>query len=200
MNPLPTRNSQHALRRADFRSVPEMLDYAARGETGVTFYSVRGEILSALPWREVRERAQVTARRLIGAGFAARRADPDHRRHLAGLLRPLLRRPVCRPAAGAGLDPGRDRRQGGLSRPAAPPARRLGRGGGRGRRRSRRLPGRRGRGNLPPFACMAAWPRSRRCRRSRSISGRSDRPTSATSSSPRAARAIRTACRSPSAP
>jgi fatty-acyl-CoA synthase len=71
MIPLPTRNSQLALRRAGFRSVPEMLDYAARGETGVTFYSVRGEILSALAWREIRERAQVTARRLIGAGFAA---------------------------------------------------------------------------------------------------------------------------------
>jgi fatty-acyl-CoA synthase len=70
MTPLPTRNSQLALRRAGFRSVPEMLDYAARGETGVTFYSVRGEILSALAWREIRERAQVTARRLIGAGFA----------------------------------------------------------------------------------------------------------------------------------
>ena len=36
---LPTRNSQLALRRADFRTVPEMLDYAAEGETGVTFYS-----------------------------------------------------------------------------------------------------------------------------------------------------------------
>ena len=67
---LPTRNSQLALRRADFRSVPEMLDYAAEGETGVTFYSVRGEILSASRWREIRERAHVTARRLIGAGFA----------------------------------------------------------------------------------------------------------------------------------
>jgi fatty-acyl-CoA synthase len=67
---LPTRNSQLALRRADFRTVPEMLDYAATGETGVTFYSVRGEILSASSWREIRERAQVTARRLIGAGFA----------------------------------------------------------------------------------------------------------------------------------
>ena len=71
MNPLPTRNSQHALRRAAFRSVPEMLDYAAGGETGATFYNVRGEILSALTWREIQGRAQVTARRLIGAGFAA---------------------------------------------------------------------------------------------------------------------------------
>src|SRR5689334_16843947 len=70
MTPLPTRNSQLALRRAGFGSVPEMLDYAAQGETGVTFYSVRGEILSASSWREIRERAHVTARRLIGAGFA----------------------------------------------------------------------------------------------------------------------------------
>jgi fatty-acyl-CoA synthase len=70
MNPLPTRNSQLVLRRAGFGSVPEMLDYAAQGETGVTFYSVRGEILSALSWREIRDRAHVTARRLIGAGFA----------------------------------------------------------------------------------------------------------------------------------
>jgi fatty-acyl-CoA synthase len=71
MTPLPTRNSQLPLRRAGFRSVPEMLDYAAEGETGITFYSARGEILSALSWRTVRARAQATARRLIGAGFSA---------------------------------------------------------------------------------------------------------------------------------
>ena len=71
MTPLPTRNSQLPLRRAAFRSVPEMLDYAAQGETGITFYSARGEILSGLSWRTVRERAQATARRLIGAGFSA---------------------------------------------------------------------------------------------------------------------------------
>src|SRR4029079_8371522 len=41
------------------------------GETGVTFYSARGELLSVLPWKEVRERAHVMARKLIGAGFAA---------------------------------------------------------------------------------------------------------------------------------
>jgi fatty-acyl-CoA synthase len=70
MSPLLTRNSQLALRRADFRAVPEMLDYAAQGETGVTFYSVRGETLSALTWRDIRDRAHVVARRLIGAGFA----------------------------------------------------------------------------------------------------------------------------------
>jgi fatty-acyl-CoA synthase len=70
MSPLPTANPKLALRRAAFRSVPEMLDYAAQGDTGVTFYSARGELLSALAWREIRERAHVTARKLIGAGFA----------------------------------------------------------------------------------------------------------------------------------
>src|SRR4051812_42585436 len=69
MNPLPTRNTRLAWRRAAFRSALEMLDYAAGGATGITFYSVRGEILSTLSWRDVQGRAQVAARRLIGAGF-----------------------------------------------------------------------------------------------------------------------------------
>jgi fatty-acyl-CoA synthase len=69
MDSLPTRHSL-ALRRAAFGSAPEMLDYAALGETGVSFFSARGERLSALPWKEVRERAHVIARKLIGAGFA----------------------------------------------------------------------------------------------------------------------------------
>ena len=70
MNSLPTRNSRLAWHRAAFRSVTEMLDHAAGGETGITFYNVRGEILSTLPWRELQGRAQVVARRLIGAGLA----------------------------------------------------------------------------------------------------------------------------------
>ncbi len=70
MDPLPSRNAPLAQRRAGFASVPEMLDYAAQGQTGISFYSARGELLSALAWRDVRERAHVTARKLIGAGFA----------------------------------------------------------------------------------------------------------------------------------
>lgn len=70
MVPLPSRNTQLAQRRAGFSSVPEMLDYAAQGQTGVSFYNAKGDLLSAIPWRDVRERAHVTARKLIGAGFA----------------------------------------------------------------------------------------------------------------------------------
>ena len=71
MDPLPSRNSNLPQRRADFATVPEILDYAARGQTGISFYGAKGDRLSALAWREVRERAHVTARKLIGAGFAA---------------------------------------------------------------------------------------------------------------------------------
>ena len=69
MPTFPTLNTRIAHRRADFRSVPEMLNYAAQGETGVTFYNAKGEILSALSWHDVRARAHVVARKLIGAGF-----------------------------------------------------------------------------------------------------------------------------------
>ena len=70
MKLLPTRNSTLVLHRAGFTSVPAMLDYAARGDTGATFYNAKGEQRWALPWREVQERAHVVARKLIGAGFA----------------------------------------------------------------------------------------------------------------------------------
>jgi fatty-acyl-CoA synthase len=70
MVPFPTRNSRLAPRRAGFRSVPEMLNYAAQGETGVTMYSAKGEVRAALSWHDVRERAHGVARKLIGAGFA----------------------------------------------------------------------------------------------------------------------------------
>lgn len=70
MNPLPTRNSTLSLHRAGFASVPDMLDYAAGGQTGLTFYNAKGDLLSVLPWRDLRERAHVVARKLIGAGFA----------------------------------------------------------------------------------------------------------------------------------
>jgi fatty-acyl-CoA synthase len=70
MHTFPTRNTRLAHRRAAFRSVPEILNYAAQGETGVTLYTAKGEIRASLSWHDVRERAHVVARKLIGAGFA----------------------------------------------------------------------------------------------------------------------------------
>jgi fatty-acyl-CoA synthase len=70
MTPTATANSTLPFRRAGFASVPEMLDYAARGQTGVNFFDPRGRLTAVLTWNEVRDRAHVFARRLIGAGFA----------------------------------------------------------------------------------------------------------------------------------
>jgi fatty-acyl-CoA synthase len=70
MTPTATANTTLPYRRSGFASVPEMLDYAARGQTGVNFYDPRGRLTATLTWTEVRERAHVFARRLIGAGFA----------------------------------------------------------------------------------------------------------------------------------
>ncbi|QQS11444.1 MAG: fatty acyl-AMP ligase [Rhodospirillales bacterium] len=70
MEPTPTRNTSLPFRRGGFGCLVEALDYAARGDTGVSFFDARGRLTAPLPWREVRARAQVFARRLIGADFA----------------------------------------------------------------------------------------------------------------------------------
>ena len=79
MTPTPTRNPHLAFRRADFESLPEALDYAAKGITGFNFYSARAELISTLPYALLRERAVDMARGLIQAGF-----EPEQRVVLLG--------------------------------------------------------------------------------------------------------------------
>jgi fatty-acyl-CoA synthase len=69
-SPTPTF-SQTPQRRGDFGTVLEALDYAAQGETGLNFYSVRGELTAALPYQDLAEDARTLARRLLGAGLRA---------------------------------------------------------------------------------------------------------------------------------
>lgn len=69
MNPTPTTNDRLPARLADFASLPEALDYAARGNTGFNFYSARGDLTNVLPYRELRERAVETARGLVRSGI-----------------------------------------------------------------------------------------------------------------------------------
>ncbi len=61
-------------RHGDFPTLLQALDYAARGESGFDFYSVRGELAAALPYRRLRERAVGLAHRL-----AARDLGPGGR-------------------------------------------------------------------------------------------------------------------------
>jgi len=98
VNPLP-------LRRADFTSLADALDYASRGETGANFYSGRGKLTTVLPYRMLRLQALALARRLLslplqrGARVAVvAETNPDFLRFFfacqyAGLV------PVALPAA-----------------------------------------------------------------------------------------------------
>ena len=64
--------TQHRLpmRRADFATLGEALDYAAQGDTGFNFYDGRGELAHALTYRDLRERARSAAARFVGLGLA----------------------------------------------------------------------------------------------------------------------------------
>jgi len=52
-------------RKGNFATLPEALDYAAGGETGLNFYSIRGELTTALPYRTLRDDAVELAHRLF---------------------------------------------------------------------------------------------------------------------------------------
>ena len=54
---------------ADFTTLTEALDYAARGETGSNFYTGRTGIYASLTYRELREQALVLAHQLMGLGL-----------------------------------------------------------------------------------------------------------------------------------
>jgi fatty-acyl-CoA synthase len=58
------------LRRGNFSTLAEALDYAAKGKTGYNFYSGRGELYKALPYATLRSEAQVLARRLLSLGVS----------------------------------------------------------------------------------------------------------------------------------
>lgn len=53
------------IRHSDFKTLCEGLDYAAQCDTGFNFFSGKAELVTALPYRELRERAIETAKRLV---------------------------------------------------------------------------------------------------------------------------------------
>ncbi len=71
IHPTPTTNARLPLSVGSYESVAEALDYAAQGETGYNFYSLRGELAERLTYAELRERAIDLAGRLVKAGFPA---------------------------------------------------------------------------------------------------------------------------------
>ncbi len=65
LNPTPTNNTQ-PFRAANFATLTEALDYAAQGDTGANFYTGRGAIYAAMPYRELRTNAIELAGKLLG--------------------------------------------------------------------------------------------------------------------------------------
>ena len=63
--PTPT-NHALAFRAADFETLTEALDYAARGETGANFYTGRGGLYNSLTYRELRLQSIELAGKLLG--------------------------------------------------------------------------------------------------------------------------------------
>ena len=67
--PTPTLDPYTPRRFADFGTLVDALDYAARGTRGVNLYSARGELTAALTYAQVRDRAEDIGRRLVELGL-----------------------------------------------------------------------------------------------------------------------------------
>jgi fatty-acyl-CoA synthase len=66
--PTPTDTPGLPRRLAEFVTVTEALDYAARGVAGLNFYDARGTLEDVLSYRDLRRRAMATAGKFTGAG------------------------------------------------------------------------------------------------------------------------------------
>jgi len=69
MQPTPTDNTNLPINRGVFDTLPDALDYAARGETGLNFYSARGELTGVCSYADLRAQALEFAQRLAGLGL-----------------------------------------------------------------------------------------------------------------------------------
>lgn len=69
MDFLPSQNSNLPQRIADFSTITEALDYAAKGETGVCFYNRQGGITQILTYRNMRKKAVATGAKLSAIGL-----------------------------------------------------------------------------------------------------------------------------------
>ena len=66
---LPSIDTSLPRRMADFDTIPEALDYAAKGSLGYGFYSAKGELISSLPYSELRDQAIALAKKCVKMGM-----------------------------------------------------------------------------------------------------------------------------------
>ena len=65
----PTLDPSLERRYADFETLVDAIEYAAKGVRGVNFYDARGNVKEVITWKEVRDRAEAIGRKLVGMGF-----------------------------------------------------------------------------------------------------------------------------------
>ncbi len=63
-----TTNQSLAVKTTGYSNLVEVLEYAAKGDTGFNFYDGRGRLSAVLPYSELRDEAMALARRLLGLG------------------------------------------------------------------------------------------------------------------------------------
>lgn len=68
MTPTPTAPDRR-FHLDGFATLTDALDFAAEGPTGVNLYGLRGELIAAVPYGELRDRARAMAARLLAAGL-----------------------------------------------------------------------------------------------------------------------------------
>lgn len=68
-DPTPTNDAGLPRRFADFDTLVDAIEYAAKGVRGFNFYSSRGELEHAITFRELRDKARMIGRKLAGMGF-----------------------------------------------------------------------------------------------------------------------------------
>lgn len=68
MNVTPTA-PHRTIRHGDFATLTEALDFAAAGETGLNFHELRGKLVLALPYSDLRAQALELGRGLLAAGL-----------------------------------------------------------------------------------------------------------------------------------
>ena len=67
--PTPSLSPTLPTRLADFTTLPEALLYAADGDTGLNFYSAKGELQQVMTYGQLSERAEAVAARMTAAGL-----------------------------------------------------------------------------------------------------------------------------------
>ncbi|MDB5481900.1 MAG: putative acyl-CoA synthetase [Caulobacteraceae bacterium] len=69
LTPTPTAPDR-TIRRGDFPTIVQALDYAADQPTGINIHSLRGELVEVLPYAALRDQARALAGRLLALGLA----------------------------------------------------------------------------------------------------------------------------------